>query len=52
MKKIDDEEIDRVTLRIPSAVFVELKVMAARGRRSLNAQIVSILEKEVSELLK
>ena len=48
----NEEDVERITLRIPANIVVELKVMAARSRRSLNAQIVSILEKEVSEQLK
>ncbi|MGX5708274.1 toxin-antitoxin system HicB family antitoxin [Brucella lupini] len=45
------DETDRFTLRIPSELHIELKVMAARSRRSLNAQVVSLLEKCVNDAL-
>lgn len=45
------EEFDRFTLRLPVELHIELKVMAARSRRSLNAQVVSLLEKCVHDAL-
>lgn len=48
---MDKEEIDRFTLRVPTELLIELKVMAARSRRSLNAQVVSLLEKCVNDAL-
>lgn len=46
-----EEEFDRFTLRIPSELCIELKIMAARSRRSLNAQVVTLLEKCVNDAL-
>ncbi len=45
------EEFDRFTLRVPSELNIELRVMAARNRRSLNAQIITLLEKSVHDAL-
>ncbi len=48
---MEKEQIDRFTLRLPSELLIELKVMAARSRRSLNAQVVSLLEKSINDAL-
>lgn len=44
---MDKEEIDRFTLRCPVGLMIELRVMAARSRRSLNNQVVALLEAAV-----
>lgn len=41
---MNNEELERFTLRAPAELCIELKVLAARARRSLNAQIVKMLE--------
>ncbi len=38
------DDLQRVTLRIPVELQVELKVQAARARRSFNSHMISILE--------
>lgn len=45
---VKNADWDRFTLRIPPYLHIELKVMAARSRRSLNSQVVAILEKAVT----
>ncbi|MUZ63472.1 hypothetical protein [Agrobacterium vitis] len=45
--EMEKEEIDRFTLRCPVDLLIELKVMAARSRRSLNNQVVAMLENAV-----
>jgi hypothetical protein len=42
------EEMERFTLRAPVELCVELRVMAATARRSLNGQIVKMLEEQLS----
>ena len=44
---MDKEEVDRFTLRCPVDLLIELKVMAARSRRSLNSQVIALLENAV-----
>lgn len=41
-------ELSRFTLRVPVGLLVELKVLAARSRRSLNNQLVAMLETAVT----
>lgn len=41
---MNSHDMERITLRAPAELLVELRIMAARARRSLNAQIVCILE--------
>lgn len=43
------DEIDRYTVRFPADLMIEIRVMAARSRRSVNGQIVAMLENAVLE---
>ena len=45
---METTEVERFTLRVPANLQIELKIMAARARRSLNNQIVAMLEEAVS----
>ncbi|MDW9444811.1 Arc family DNA-binding protein [Sinorhizobium meliloti] len=45
---MNNEELERFTLRAPVGLCIELKVMAARARRSFNAQIVKMLEEALA----
>ncbi|TQN59585.1 Arc family DNA-binding protein [Agrobacterium tumefaciens] len=44
---MEKEEMDRFTLRCPVDLLIELKVMAARSRRSLNSQVIALLDEAV-----
>lgn len=41
---MNKDELERITLRAPADLLIEVRIMAARARRSLNSQIVSLLE--------
>lgn len=43
-----NEDLERFTLRAPPELITEIKVKAANARRSLNSQIVTMLERAVS----
>lgn len=44
---MDRDNLDRITFRCPADLMVELRVMAARSRRSVNNQLISMLEDAV-----
>lgn len=46
---MNSHDMERITLRAPADLLVELRIMAARARRSLNAQIVCLLEEASSK---
>ena len=49
MEKAKDKEIVTVTLRYPKELREQLKVISERERRSLNEQIVYVLERWVEQ---
>lgn len=45
---METEDLDRFTMRVPANIMIEIRVMAARSRRSINSQVVAMLESAIA----
>ncbi|NTG06893.1 Arc family DNA-binding protein [Rhizobium rhizogenes] len=51
VKRFPSDELDKILLRVPNGLRDRLRVIASHNHRSMNSEIVMMLEKQIQDVL-